>query len=154
MRPNTPALFASSLRVQEVRAAAALPAAGAFDATPLELYCPEMEFGTLYITYTWGAAGGALNFKIEVSPRTTDDAALEDWYQTAILAGGAVVGGADTTSLTQREDVEYTAGGAAAETFVYGPLELRSTVERIRVACAESGVPGTPGTAQITAVFS
>lgn len=154
MRPDTPALFASNLRIQEVRAAAALPAAGAFDATPLELYCPEMEAVTFYLTYTRGAAGGAVDFAPEVSPRTTNDAVLEDWYQTAIFAGGAVVPGADTTSTTQREAVSYASTGAGAETFTYGPLALRSTVERIRVPCAESGVTGTPGTAQITAVFS
>ena len=113
-----------------------------------------MEFVTLYITYERGAAGGAVTFKIEVSPRTVDDGTLEDWYQASILAGGAVAGNADTTSLTQREAVEYGATGAGAETFVYGPIELRSTVERIRVPCAESGVVGTPGTVQITAVFS
>jgi hypothetical protein len=153
-KPYTAALFSENYRIQEARAAAALPAAGAFDATPTELYCPETDFVTLYITYTRGAVNGAVTFKLEVSPRTADDAVLEDWYQAAILAGGAVAANADTTSSTQREEVEYGATAAAAEMFVYGPVELRSTVERIRVPCAESGVVGTPGTAQITAIFS
>ena len=153
-KPYTAANVGADYRIQEARAAAALPAAGAFDASPTELYCPDMDFVTLYITYTRGAVGGAVTFKLEVSPRTVDDATLEDWYQAAILAGGAVALGGDTTSSTQREEVQYGATAAAAETFVYGPVELRSTVERIRVPCAESGVVGTPGTAQITVVFS
>jgi len=154
MRPNTPALFASDLRIQEARASAALPAAGAFDASPTELVCADMEFVLLYITYTRAGAGGAVTFKVEVSPRTADDATLEDWYQAGILAGGAVAAGSDTTSAIQREEVEYQATGAGAETFVYGPIELRSNVERIRIPCAESGAVGTPGTVQITAVFA
>ena len=153
-KPHTAALFSGNYRIQEARAAAALPAAGVFDATPAELYCPELDFVTLYITYTRGAVGGAVTFRLEVSPRTNDDAVLENWYQAAILSGGAVALGADTTSSTQREEVEYGATAAAAETFVYGPVELRSTVERIRIPCAESGVLGNPGDCHITAVFS
>ena len=141
-------------RYQVVRAAAVLAAAGAFDATPTELYTGDFEFVTLYITYTRGAAGGAVNWLLEVSPRTADAAGVEDWFQTAILAGGAVAAGADTTSQTQREDIQYTSTAAGAETFVYGPVELRGTVERIRVPCAESGAVGTPGTCHIVAVFS
>ena len=153
-KPYTAALFSEDYRIQEARAAAALPAAGAFDAAPAELYCPETDFVTLYITYTRGAAGGAVTFKLEVSPRTTDSGTLQNWYQAAILAGGAVAANADTTSSTQREEIEYGATAAAAEMFVYGPVELRSTVERIRIPCAESGVVGTPGECHITAVFS
>ena len=154
LKPFTAANVGANYRSQEARAAAILTAAGAFDAAPTALYCPDMDFVTLYITYTRGGAAGALTFKIEVSPRTVDSGILQNWYQAAILAGGAVVAGGDTTSLTQREETEYTPLTANAEMYVYGPVELRSTVERIRVVCAESGNVGAPGTAQITAVFS
>lgn len=152
-QPKNPPLFSADYRLQEARASAALPAAGAFDASPTEMVCADMEFVALYVTYTRAAAGGAVTFKIETSPRTTDSLTLENWYQATILAGGAVVGGADTTSLLQRDETQYTSTGAGAETFVL-PIALRSTAERLRVACAESGVVGNPGTVQITAVFS
>ena len=152
MSNETPPLFPANLDVQEARAAAVL-GAGVWDVAPTEMYCMEKKYCTLYITYTRAAAGGTLGFRVEVSPRAVDDAVLQDWYQTAILAGGAVVGGADTTSLTQREDLEYGSTAAGAETFVYGPIELQGTVERLRVPCAEVGGVAA-GTCQITAVFS
>ena len=62
--------------------------------------------------------------------------------------------GADTTSLTQRELMSYGSQGAAAEDFSFGPVDLGGTVERIRITARESGVPGTPGTLQVEAVFS
>ena len=142
------------LEVQTVRASAALPAAGAYDATPLELHCSKFDFVTFYVSYTRGAAGGAVDLALQVSPRSTDLAGVEDWFQQSILAGGAVVANADTTSLIQREAVSYGATGAAIENFVYGPVELRGTVERLRVPCAESGAVGSPGTAHIVAVFA
>lgn len=142
------------LEVQTVRAAAILPAAGAWDATPLELHCSKFDFVTFYITYTRGAVGGAVDFALQVSPRTTDLAGVEDWFQQAILAGGAVAANADTTSLTQREVISYGATAAAAESFVYGPVELRGTVERLRMPCCESGDTDNPGTAHIIAVFA
>jgi len=77
-----------------------------------------------------------------------------EWVTEAIKAAGAVVAGADTTSLVQRDSQSYTSQGAAAEDFSFGPIELNGTVERIRVRAAESGVVGTPGTLQIQAVFS
>lgn len=148
---GTPAILD---RYATARAAAALAAAGAFDATPTEVDCADFEFMTLYITYTRAGAGGAVNFYVEVSPRSTDLAGSEDWFQAAIIAGGAVAAGGDTTSSTQREDIEYQATAAGAETFVYGPVELRGTVERIRIPCAESGAVGAPGTCEVVAVFS
>jgi hypothetical protein len=145
---------ATYLDVQTARAAAALPAAGAFDATPLELACNEFSHVTFYITYTRGAVGGAMEYYIESSPYSADIAGVEDWFRTSILAAGAVVINADTVSNIQRESYDYGATAAAAENFVYGPLELQGTVQRIRIVCAESGVVLTPGTAHIVAVFA
>lgn len=140
--------------IQEMRAAAALPAAGAYDAAPTELACNEYSHVTLYASYTRGAAGGAVRFRIETSPYTADVVGVQNWFRSSILAAGAVVINTDTTSNIQREAFDYGATAAAIENFVYGPLELQGTVQRIRVACAESGVVLTPGTCHIMAVFA
>jgi len=154
---NTPPLSATYLNVQEARASAALPAAGVYDATPTVMPCAYFDSVTFSFTYTRGAAGGAFNWQMETSPYSiagnvpTD---ASEWVTEAIKAAGAVVAGADTTSLVQRDSQSYTSQGAAAEDFSFGPIELNGTVERIRVRAAESGVVGTPGTLQIQAVFS
>jgi len=154
---NTPPLSVGYLNVQIARVSAALPAAGAWDATPLELYCPYFENATLNFTYTRGAAGGAFDFQIETSAYSVAanvPAGASEWITAAIYAAGAVVAGADTTSLVQRELESYGSQGAAAEDFTFGPIDLGGTIERIRIIARESGVVGTPGTLQVEAVFS
>lgn len=140
---------------QNVRANAALPAAGVWDATPTELGSAYARWLTLHFTYTRGAAGGAFDWQLEVSPYsgvTTVPAGASEWITEAIYAGGAVALGADTQSRAQREYQTYGSQTAAAEDFVYGPLDLGGNVERYRVRARESadGVPGTQGTLQIT----
>jgi len=135
------------------RASAALPAAGAFDAAPTEIAVANVDFVTFYISYTRGAAGGDMQFRLEYSPYSADVAGVQSWFQGGVYAAGAVASGADTVSNLQREGVEYGSTGAAIENVVYGPLEIDATVERIRMPCAESGVVGTPGIAHIVAVM-
>jgi hypothetical protein len=145
------------LNVQEARASAVLPAAGAFDANPTELTCPLFGFVTLHFTYTRGAAGGAFTWQMETSPyspNTTPPAGAGEWTAESIHSAGAVALGADTTSDVQRELQKYGSTAAGAESFVFGPIELRGTVERIRIPAAESGIVGSPGTLQMQAVFS
>jgi hypothetical protein len=154
---NTPPLSATYLNVQAARASAALPAAGAWDAAPTEMACPYFENATFNFTYTRGAAGGAFDFQIEASPYSVAanaPAGASEWITAAIYAGGAVVAGADTTSLVQRELESYASQGAAAEDFSFGPIDLGGTVERIRIRARESGAVGTPGTLQVEAVFA
>ena len=138
--------------MQQVRASAALPAAGAWDATPLELAVAYAQQITLFFTYTRGAAGGAFDFQLEVSPYSLAalaPAGANEWADGSAYAVGAVAAGADTTSLVQDEIVSFTSQGAAAESFVFGPIEVRGGIERIRIPCRESGVVGTPGTLQV-----
>jgi len=130
------------------RAAAALAAAGAFDAAPLEIDTTGMDVLALYVTYTRAGAGGAVDLQPEFSPRSVDAAGVEDWFQATIYNAGAVAAGVDTASLLQREDYTYQATGAGAETFVYA-LKLNGAVERVRIPCAESGAVGTPGACHI-----
>jgi len=130
------------------RAAAALPAAGAFDGTPLEIAVTGMDSLILYITYTRAGAGGAVDLRPEFSPRSADAAGVEDWFQATIYSAAVVVAGADTYSDLQRELFTYQATAAGAETFVY-TLQLNGAVERLRIPCAESGALGTPGACHI-----
>ena len=137
-----------------LRASAALPAAGAWDATPTESSSAMATSLVLSFTYTRGAAGGAADFQLEVSPYAVVGnvpAGASEWVTESIYAAGAVAAGVDTTSLVQRELQSYTSQGAAAEDFIYGPIALNGTIERIRVRARESGAVGTPGTLQITA---
>jgi hypothetical protein len=139
-----------------LRASAALAAAGAWDAAPTETPCAFVDNITLNFTYTRGAVGGAFDWQVETSPYAVAanvPAGASEWVTQSIYAGGLVAAGADTTSLVQRELQSYGSQGAAAEDFSYGPIALEGTVERIRVRARESGVVGTPGTLQITAVM-
>ena len=135
---------------QTARVSAVLPAAGAFDAAPLSMPCPGFDFVTLFFRYERGGAGGDMQFRIEANP----DAAGGIWHQASLYAAGAVASGADSLSNLQQEAIEYGSTAAAIESFVYGPLELRGGVERLRVACAESGAVGTPGTVECEARFA
>lgn len=137
-----------------LRANAALPAAGAWDAAPTESFVSGAENMTLAFTYQRNAVGGAFDWQLQISiyaVAANVPTGADEWVTEAVYAAGAVAAGADTTSRVQRELQTYQATGAAAESFPIGPIELNGTVERIRVRAKESGVVGTPGTLQITA---
>jgi hypothetical protein len=134
---------------QVAKIAAALPAAGAWD-TPIDLACPGFSRVTLYLTYTRGGAAGACDFKIEVSPESSGT----NWHQTSQYAPAVLAAGADSQSREQREYITYQATAAGAELFVFGPVELDGTVERLRVTCRESGNVGAPGTLGVKARFA
>ena len=134
-----------------MRASAALPAAGAWDATPTEQNVAGAREVLLSFTYTRGGVGGAFDFQLEVSPYAVVGnvpAGASEWVTEALYAPSAVVAGADTTSLAQRELISYTSQGAAAEDFAFGPIEMGG-VERLRIRARESGAVGTPGTLSI-----
>ena len=150
--PNEPG-YPTMQNPVTIRAAAALPAAGAWDATPLEPWPAGTRFATFYLTYTRGAAGGAVDFQLQFSPYAADLAGVEDWFDQSVFDAGAVVAGADTTSLIQRELMSYTSQGAAAEMFVWGPMEVDRTVERLRMRCRESGDVDNPGECHVVAIF-
>ena len=137
---------------QQARVFAALLAAGAWDVTPLILPCAGFEYVTLYISYIEGgqAVNGAVNWKIEASPDSTGTI----WHQLGLYDAGNVVLNTDTTSNEQKEDISYGAVTAAREYFVYGPIPLNGTVERLRVFAREIGDLATPGSCEIEARFS
>ena len=136
------------------RVSAALTAAGAWDAAPVEQNIFGAQGMTLSFTYTRGAAGGAFDWQIELSPYSIAalaPAGASEWVTESIYAAGGVAAGADTQSRVQREFQTYQATGAAAEDFQID-IELQSPYERIRVRARESGAVGNPGTLQIAMV--
>ena len=141
--PHNP-YFLSDLQ-PEARASAALPAAGAWDASPTEIVTAGMDSIRIVCTYTRGAAGGAF----EIAPETSGESSGATWERTTIYSGGGVVINTDTTSSLQREGMEYGATAAAAEAITYGPIALDGTVERMRIPARETGVVGNPGTLEI-----
>lgn len=137
-----------------MRASAALAGAGAWDAAPTEQSIFSAHGLTLSFTYTRGAAGGAFDYQIELSPYsdvTLVPAGASEWVTRAIYAAGGVVAGADTQSREQREYNTYGSTAAGAEDHQID-FELQAPYERIRIAARESGVVGTPGTLQVTMV--
>jgi len=138
-----------------VRTLAALPAAGAWDATPTEIACAGFRWVTLFLTYTRGAAGGAVDYQIQESAFANDAAAPnEAWFAQSVYNAAVFAAGTDSTSGRQRELETYTATGAGAEPFKIGPVSLQGTMERIRIPCRESGDTDNPGTMEIIAVFN
>jgi hypothetical protein len=138
------------LDLQVFRPLAILPAAGAFDAAPLELDCPSFNFVTLYLSYESPVAAGAVTFQIEVSP----DAAGATWYRASMYDGGALAPGVDVASNIQREAITYGGTAAALEFAVFGPLVIQAGIQRMRIACAESGDVLNPGDCEIRGFFS
>jgi hypothetical protein len=137
------------------RLRAALPAAGAWDAAPLELAVAGFRYVTLFVSYIEGAAGGQVNFQPQYSPYDADASAPAGslaWVDASIYAAGAVVAGANTTSNMQGEDITFDPVGAAQEGIPYGPMELQGTIQRMRIPAREVGVVGTPGIAEIIGV--
>lgn len=134
---------------QVARVSAVLPAAGAWDANPLELYCNTFETVTLFFTYTAGKLIGAFAFRVDVSP----DGAGAVWQRASLYSPLPVVTGLDTQSDVQREEVEYGSTGPNPESFVFGPIQLGGAVERIRIAARETGDLVFRGTLEIRVVF-
>lgn len=138
---------------QTARASAALPAAGAFDAAPTAMPCETASSVSLFATYTRGGAAGSTRLRVEVSPYAATTAGVENWFQLGLYEPDVIVPGSDAASAIQRDAVLYVATGAAAENFVYGPIQLDGTVMRMRVAAAEVGNVGAPGALHLVALF-
>jgi len=141
MKPFTP----TYIDKQVARAAAALPAAGAWDAAPTAIFVGGADRLTLNFQYTRGGAAGAFDFEVLVSSLNP----VVSWQQLTLYANGALAAGVDTQSRVQREYITYQATGAGAEGFVYGSIDLGGSTEWIMVAARESGNVGAPGALQI-----
>ena len=140
-----------------LRVSAALPAAGAWDATPIESFATNANEMSVHFTYTRGAAGGAFDWQLEISHYSIVGlvpAGASEWVTMSLYAPGPVAPGADSQSRTQREYITYGSQGAAAEDHTFY-VELNKVVERVRIRARESadGDPDNEGTLQITAVM-
>ena len=137
-----------------LRVFGALPAAGAWDAAPTESSSAGAQKLTLSFTYTPTALGGAFDWQLWVSiyaVAANVPANAIEWVPESLYASGGVVAGADSQSRVQAEYQTFQATAAAGEPFVFGPIELGGTVERIRVQARESGLTGAPGSLSIVA---
>jgi len=123
------------------RATAALPAAGAWDATSTVVLTAGMDHALIACAYQRGAAGGAYEIAVWVSM----EASGANWARTTIYDPAAVAINTDATSNIQREGIEYGAVGAGVEAVTYGPLAFNGAVERMMISARETGVAGTPG---------
>lgn len=140
----------------DMRATGALGAAGAWDAAPTEQSIFGAQGLTLSFTYTQAAAGGAVDYQIELSPYSIAALApggANEWVTESVYDAGAVAAGADTQSREQREFQTYGSQGAAAEDWQVD-FELQAPYERMRIRARESadGVQASPGTLQVTMV--
>ena len=107
----------------------------------------------LYLSYTRGAAGGAFDFQILVSPYSADLAGVEDWFIQTQYNAAVLAAGVDSQSRLQQEYITYASKAAGIENVVYGPVDLGAGIERIEVRARESGVVGTPGILHITGII-
>lgn len=115
-----------------------LPAAGAYDATPIIIPCESFEDIAFLIGYGRGAVGGAVTFKLEFSHNQLV------WFQTCDVRSGALVVGVDIVDPLQ--SVEFSYGSTAVADFFMSPT-FNIAGKFCRISMKESGVVGTPGQA-------
>lgn len=138
-----------------LRADAALAAAGAWDAAPTEIAVIGFDQITLFLSYDEAAAvagNGAVDWYLEYSPYAADVVGVDSWFQMSLYAAGVMAAGADIQSRLQREYITYDSTAAASEAFVYGPIDLKQTIERLRLVARESGDVANPGAFHVVAV--
>lgn len=146
-----PTLPEISEPVVTARASAALPAAGAFDASPTEFSVAGFSFLSMYLTYTEGAVGGSVGTLIEFS----DVSSGGNWYRESLQdQDPTVAGGANTVVPIQTIVRVFDPVGVAAERIKIGPIPLQRNVERVRIPANEIGITATPGTAEIKVLLS
>jgi hypothetical protein len=108
----------------------------------------------LYLSYTRGAAGGAFDFQLQVSPYSATVAGVQNFFNQSEYSAAVLAAGVDSASRLQQEYITYQSQAAAIENVVYGPVELGAGIERIMVRARESatGVQATPGTLHIVGI--
>jgi hypothetical protein len=149
-------LIAGSEPLQVVRALAALPGAGAWDAAPTEMFAVMADSVALYFSYTRGGAAGAFDFQIQVSPYSVAadvPAGIAEWYNMSVLNPGTLAAGTDIQGRFQAQYITYQAVGALQEAPIY-TVALAEGIQRTRVRARESGNVGAPGTLGIIALFA
>ena len=135
------------------RVFAALPAAGAYD-TPVESFIIGSVQATICGEYTEGVAGGSVRLNAEVSPYGDDVAAPAlSWFPVTAYGQVAVVAGNLTASLLEPEVWTFDPVTVAREGFIL-TFDIPASMARVRVAVAELGQVGTPGSCGLIMLIS
>lgn len=128
----------------ELRAVAALPAAGAWDlaAAALEALVTESACVTFFVDYVQGAGGGACEVLFEGSPVSSGD----DWYplEEATDEAAAVLSGQSLPIPVRTASMVYVGTQKAP-----GHTVRLGGFERVRARGRETGAAGTPGTLRV-----
>jgi len=137
------------------RVAAALPAAGAWDAAPVEFAVAGYDAMMLYLAYEPEADDNACDWQIQYSPYAADIPAVVSWFAETAEQVAAVVVGTTTIVNVQTAYSSYEEEAVADQGITYGPILLHKLgAERCRIVARESGLVGNPGTLTILAKLS
>ncbi len=141
-----------------IRAFAALPAAGAWDADPTVVACGGFWWCRFYFVYDAGAEAidPSLEWYYEISPYSSEatvDMAEAEWVKNTVYVPDEIVAWRVTRSDVQQETFIFTPPSLGAETFIGPPIRLAGCIERIRVYCRERGDANNPGQCGILGVF-
>jgi len=141
---------------QIARAYGALTALGAWDATPTPLVCVGASKMTLMVEYDEAAPGGAVEVQAFFSPYALAaqvPAGQAEWFPASVKAVGAVVPGANVTSLVQPEVNSFDPTVVTNEGIVID-FELPGAMERFQVNVREVGLPANVGISGVIALLS
>ena len=141
-----------------LRTWAALPAAGAWDATPTVAVVQGFWWARLYFAYQRSHDTlGTLDYYYDLSPFYADAGAEDSdqaWYHGTLYAAGKMTPCQIQHSMVQQEYISYCSTSADVETFISPPIHLGGCIERLRVFCREGSLAvGNPGHAEVVAVF-
>lgn len=128
------------------RTSATLPAGAVYDTSPISIPVNQYKTITFHISYTRGAAGGAVTYKVEWSNDIS--VTSPQWFQMTEVQAPAIAAGSDVVDVTQRAEIRYQATGATVERFTSPTLAVSGKF--VRIVMRESGVAGNPGTAAAT----
>lgn len=142
-----------------VRAAAALPAAGAFDPAPAAIAVGGYSFADIHVLYTTNAGSvvGRPKFRVQLSfdAAATLPASVGHWEDDVTLDPTTLAKAAGWWSMEGGgQEVRLPTPGVAATErgFRLANLDLGGATW-MRVACAEHGDAALPGTMAVTAVL-
>jgi len=133
----------------QFRASAALPAAGAYDAAPTEVPTGGMCQLTIHLSYDEAAVGGRVRIIIYGAMLV---AGADVWRPLVLGEQQAAVLGAGILTYIEPGIYEFDPLTTGLEG-VSIPLDIAGGWYKVRIAAAESGVIGTPGTCQIDGTF-
>lgn len=144
---------------QTLRARAALPAAGAFDATALEIDVQEFPRLTIFGDYERGGAGGSVDIAVQWSPYQDAEALAIvaaggiAWYPVMHVDANVLAPGTVEITDIQERYIRYQPPTADQSALSF-TVDIPSSAERFRCLCAESGAVGTPGTLALYGLLS